>query len=111
MEINKNDLLHGAVVGTIAGVSVALGGAVKDAPHEGFKPVTFFRSPTVGMVAGILIKISDPKIDDKSLFFASIGLERFIVESWKILRVKIPSKFEIGEWGSERPVKVLKKNE
>lgn len=108
MNIEKKDVFRGAIVGAMAGVSVGLGGAVKDAPHEGFKPVTFFRSPIVATIAGIMIKLSDPKIDDKSLFFASIGLERFIVESWKIIRVKIPSKFEYGEWGNKRPLKVNK---
>jgi hypothetical protein len=40
--------------GFLAGLLCALGGSVKDAPYEGFKPHIFVRSPIVGTLAGVL---------------------------------------------------------
>jgi len=93
----------GAGVGLLAGITVAIGGAIKDVPLEGFKPVTFLRSPVVGAIVGAIIAGFFPKTSKPVLFLASIGAERAVVETWKIVRVQIPGKFTHGEWGMNRP--------
>ena len=40
--------------GLLAGFLCACGGAWKDTPYEGFKPITFLRSIWVGAIAGVL---------------------------------------------------------
>lgn len=88
----------GLMIGALAGVLVGLAGARKDAPYEGFKIETFWRSPVVGAVAGVLVAHS-VKSDKKGLFLGSIAVERMIVEGYKLLRAQKPGKFEFGEWG------------
>ena len=88
----------GLIVGVIAGFLVGLAGATKDAPFEGFKINTFWRSPVVGAVVGALLN-NVLKTDKKGLFLATIGGERAVVEAYKIIRVQKPGKFDIGEWG------------
>ena len=95
--------LRGAVIGGLAGLAVAFGGAIKDAPYEGFKGKTFWRSPIIGAFWGHLLE-EKYKLDNVPLFFATIGLERATVEAYKLFRalVKkdyIPGKFVYGEWG------------
>lgn len=91
----------GAITGFFAGLAVAIGGAIKDAPIEGFKPITFMRSPIVGTIVGAVIHPTfKPKIP--VTFLATIGGERIVVETWKVIRAKAPSKFEIGEYGKPR---------
>lgn len=85
----------GLLVGAAAGLAVAIGGAVKDGPHEGFKPLTFARSPVIGMVVGAFM----PPLGIPAVFLATIGVERATVESYKLLRAKVPGKFTYGEWG------------
>ena len=98
----SKELISGAIIGFFAGLAVAIGGAVKDAPIEGFKPVTFMRSPVVGTIVGAIIK---PSFHTKAIptFLATIGGERIVVETYKVIRAKVPSKFEIGEWGVTKP--------
>ncbi len=77
--------------GWLAGILCALGGALKDAPHEGFKPHVFVRSPIVGTLAGAL---SLALTTDFFLAFVFAGYaERCVVEGWKILRQRRPGKF------------------
>lgn len=98
-----NKTLKGAIVGFIAGLSVAIGGAIKDAPLEGFKPLTFMRSPVVGTLVGAIINTVRETKSTPVLYLADIGAERIVVESYKVIRNQIPSKFVHGEWGMERP--------
>jgi len=51
-----NDVAIGAFVGFLAGLAVAIGGAIKDSPNEGFKLLTFIRSPLIGMVEGAILQ-------------------------------------------------------
>jgi len=97
-------ILIGAVVGLAAGSLVALGGAIKDAPMEGFKTRTFFRSPLIGTIVGAIIRAIYPKANIPLVFLGTIGGERIVVETIKIVRVQIPGKFIHGEWGMKRPV-------
>ena len=83
-------MLTNILMGGLAGLVCALGGAIKDSPHEGFKPATFMRSPLVGLVAGAC---SIPFTSHPILAFVFAGyLERFAVEGWKILRCQVPGK-------------------
>jgi hypothetical protein len=80
-----------AAMGLIAGTLCALGGALKDSPYEGFKPLTFLRSPLVGLAAAF---VAVPLTDNPLLILAVAGsVERLVVEGWKILRRQKPGKF------------------
>ena len=90
--------------GFLAGLLCALGGTVKDAPYEGFKPRSFVRSPIVGTLAGA---VSFFLTRDFFLALAFSGyVERCCVEGWKIMRAKRPGKFDNGEWGKPQPVQI-----
>ena len=85
------------LAGLCAGIMTACGGSVKDAPYEGFKPLTFFRSPLVGLFCGWLTHYFTHEF---VIAFACSGyFERIVVEGWKIIRCKKPGKFDVGEWG------------
>ncbi len=77
--------------GVIAGLLTALGGAVKDAPYEGFKPATFMRSILVGAGTGLASSLVTGN------FYVALAvsgyLERVMVEGFKILRQRKPGKF------------------
>lgn len=88
----------GIIYGGLAGLLVGLAGATKDAPYEGFKMNTFWRSPLVGVIAGVIVA-STTKGDKARLFLGAIAVERMIVEGYKLLRAQKPGKFEFGEWG------------
>lgn len=89
----------GLSVGFAAGLSVAIGGAIKDAPYEGFNLLVFVRSPIIGAMVGWAIATHLHVVEPAPLFLASIGAERIVVESYKLLRVQKPGKFTFGEWG------------
>ena len=91
--------INGLTGGLIAGSLVAIGGALKDSPYEGFKPQTFIRSPLVGAVVGSVLADRYKFRDLPLLILAVIGGERIVVETWKIIRSQTPGKFEFGEWG------------
>lgn len=86
--------LSGTIIGLSIGISVALGGGYKDGFFEGFDSFKFFRSPIVSMLAGFLIsfKVQFPFF----ILFASLGLERMIVEFYKgFLKANyVPGKFK-----------------
>lgn len=86
-------------MGLAAGLAVGIGGSIKDAPFEGFKLLTFFRSPVVGLLVGWVIESQLHVTDPKALFLATIGGERIVVEGYKLWRVQMPGKFIWGEWG------------
>lgn len=90
--------------GALSGTLVALGGALKDAPYEGFKPRTFLRSPVVALGVGGFIAafFAEQAWTFPTLLLAIVGGERCVVEFWKILRAKKPGKFEVGEWGRSK---------
>ena len=68
------------------GCIVALGGAYKDAPFEGFKPLKFQRSGTVlAVLSPIFYSLADPEnpLPLGFLIYMNGGLERFSVEYYK----------------------------
>jgi hypothetical protein len=80
-------------MGFLAGTITSLGGALKDCPYEGFYPLKFFRSITVGTLGGItsIYFTGNPIL----AFTFAIGFERMIVECYKIIRAQRPGKFDL----------------
>ena len=97
------DYFEAGLTGFLAGLCVACGGSIKDAPYEGFKSFTFLRSPVIGLFAGLILYHLFRIKNFVVLFLAVIGLERVIVELFKLYRAVTkgykPGKFIFGEWG------------
>ena len=86
-------LVPSAFVGLIVGTIIAIGGAWKDAPKEGFQLLKFFRSPSMTLVAAVALSmLTDSYLQ---IAVAAIGYERAAVETWKTLltRETPPGKF------------------
>lgn len=101
-------MLLNLLMGLAAGTLCALGGAIKDSPHEGFKPETFMRSPLLGIATGAL---TIPFTHHWFVAFCVAGyLERVCVEGWKIVRRQTPGKhaWTYSEWpwmwAGQRPI-------
>ena len=102
--MDSDELLESAVLGFLAGLVVAICGALKDAPYEGFDMATFLRSPLIGAVEAPIIASFFPDAPSELIFLSTIATERVTVEAYKIARAKmgvyVPAKFtEVGEWG------------
>ena len=97
------DSVKGAVLGAVAGLLVALGGAIKDAPYEGFEAVKFARSPVIGALCGAFLGDVFRDDSDPLIFLSSMACERIVVEMYKVIRAMggsyVPMKFIYGEWG------------
>ena len=70
-------VLVGAAVGTI----VAIGGAWKDAPKEGFETLKFFRSPATTIVYALLLSFFTDSL--LQIAVAALGFERATSETYK----------------------------
>lgn len=70
-----------AFVGLAAGLIIAIGGAWKDAPKEGFDPVKFMRSPAMTLACALLLS----RLTNSHLLAAvgAIGYERATAETYK----------------------------
>jgi len=99
-------MLEEAAIGAFTGLLVAIGGAVKDAPYEGFNAAKFIRSPIIGAVEAPIIAAKLNVTNPVLLSLATIGTERATVETYKLIRAKagdyIPGKFIHGEWGKPK---------
>jgi hypothetical protein len=75
------NLGRAAIVGFVIGIIIAIGGAWKDAPKEGFELLKFFRSPTMTVVLALVMS----RFTDSYLLLtvAAIGFERAIIETYK----------------------------
>jgi hypothetical protein len=85
--------LRASLVGLVVGAIVALGGAWKDAPTEGFDRRKFFRSPLLTVAfALVLAQLTDSYLQ---LAIAAIGYERATAETYKkfFFPAKPPGKF------------------
>jgi hypothetical protein len=70
-----------ALVGLAVGLIIALGGAWKDAPKEGFDPLKFFRSPGMTVLFALLLsRLTDSYLEAT---VAAIGYERATAETYK----------------------------
>lgn len=101
-------MLTNIVMGGAAGMLCAIGGAIKDSPHEGFKFATFWRSPLIGLACGA---VTIPLTPHPLIAFLCAGyLERVSVEGWKIVRRQTPGKhsWKYSEWpwmwAGQRPI-------
>jgi hypothetical protein len=74
-------LARATVVGLAVGGIIAIGGAWKDAPTEGFDPIKFLRSPCLT----VLFTIGLGTLTDQYLLIAvaAIGYERAMAETYK----------------------------
>jgi len=95
----------GLIWGTVGGLGIAICGAWKDAPIEGFEPSKFLRSPFVGALWGLLFSVFTT--DYALLLFACIGAERMTVEFYKTFVLKKHGKFsaltpQFPEWLEKR---------
>ena len=93
-----------ASAGMLVGSLTAIGGAVKDAPYEGFDFSTFMRSPVLTGLWAVILGEMFPKVPVLPVALAAVGAERLTVELYKIARTTqetyVAGKFRIGEWGS-----------
>jgi hypothetical protein len=79
---------HVALAALAMGSVVALGGAWKDAPKEGFDTLKFFRSPGMTVVFALLLsRLTDSHLEAT---VAAIGYERAAAETYKTFF--LPSK-------------------
>lgn len=99
IRIRDKDYGRAAIVGFLSGLSVAITGAIKDAPYEGFDPVKFIRSPIVGAIEGPALLKGFGEMHPLLLYFSTIATERLTVEAYKLARAQMPGKFVNGEWG------------
>lgn len=84
-------MLPNILAGLLGGLIVAIGGAVKDSPHEGFQPLTFVRSIWVAGIGGVLSTLVTK--DFLPALCVAVCFERLSVEGYKIVRGKTPGKF------------------
>jgi len=98
-----------AAIGAVSGLLVAIGGAIKDAPYEGFNLTKFIRSPIIGSIEAPVISTVFKDTHPVLLGMATIATERLTVETYKLIRAKTgqytPAKFIYGEWGVPKPRK------
>ena len=70
-----------ALLGFAVGAIIAVGGAWKDAPKEGFQPLKFFRSPCMTAAFALLLGYLTDSYLQATV--AAIGFERATVEMYK----------------------------
>ncbi|MBC8088797.1 MAG: hypothetical protein H7Z40_16145, partial [Phycisphaerae bacterium] len=81
MSGNFGTMLHAAIAGLVAGLIIAVGGAWKDAPIEGFEYLKFWRSPALTVLFAVLLF---PLTGNAMLAgIAAIGYERAASENYK----------------------------
>ena len=98
IEININKIYLTLIIGFL----IALGGMLKDAPHEGFDKIKFFRSPLVSIIIGLIINLLFPDLFGKFFLLSIAGGERIISEFYKkIFRGRVPGKFKQKEFSSK----------
>jgi hypothetical protein len=94
-------LLIACAIGFLSGLHTSTWGMYKDAPHEGFGWLRYFRSAIVGAImGGIACLIARPRLDTPAALVAFFGvtyvLERGVIEFWKtFLRTEDQSKYFI----------------
>lgn len=101
-------IFSGLAWGLLAGFAIALGGAWKDAPMEGFFPYKFFRSPIVAGIWGLVFSLFT---DNYSfILFSCVGAERMTTELYKtFVKKSVPGKFKAshplyGDWIIKRKI-------
>jgi len=73
--------MRSALAGLVVGTIIAVGGAWKDAPSEGFDALKFFRSPCLTVLFALLLsQVTDSYLQ---IAVAAIGYERAAAETYK----------------------------
>jgi hypothetical protein len=96
----------GMGVGLFGGFMEAIGGSWKDAPFEKFFPLKFFRSPTAGLLWGLILSLKQTNLG--ILFIAILGADRMIIELYKgFIKGMKSGKFKtagivFADWGKKR---------
>ena len=102
-------MLKEAAIGAVSGLLVAIGGAIKDAPYEGFSFTKFIRSPIIGAIEAPITSTAFKDTHPVLLGMATIATERLTIESYKLIRAQTgdytPGKFIYGEYGKPKPQK------
>lgn len=92
-----------ATAGMLVGTLTAIGGAMKDAPYEGFDFSTFMRSPVLTGLWAVILGEIFPDVSVLPVALAAIGAERLTVELYKLGRTRqrnyVAAKHRVGEWG------------
>ena len=70
-----------AIVGLVAGTIIAIGGAWRDAPMEGFDAVKFLRSPLIALAVAVALSWFTDSYFQMTV--AAIGYERAVAETYK----------------------------
>ncbi len=86
IDVSVESFFWFAVTAYGTGLLVSLGGAYKDAPFEGFKPLKFQRSGVVlAVLSPLFFFLNDPEspVSLGFLIYMNGGLERFAVEYYK----------------------------
>ncbi|MBI4034180.1 MAG: hypothetical protein HY378_01370 [Candidatus Brennerbacteria bacterium] len=102
-------LFVGLFWGAIGGLANSIGGALKDAPLEGFAPLKFWRSTVMAGLWGAIFSFftSHPSL----LLLASVGAERMTIEFYKTfiegrahskLRAARDSKILFPDWDKKK---------
>jgi len=94
----ESAILTGFLWGAIGGFFISIGGALKDAPMEGFEPIKFWRSAFIAGMWGMIFSFFTNNYS--LLVFASIGAERMTVELYKTFIVgRAHSKLKAARGG------------
>lgn len=114
MKESTKYLIRDAGIGVVSGLLVALGGAIKDSPYEGFEWQKFVRSPAIGAVEAPIIGRAFKEPHPVLIGLATVACERLTVETYKLARAKagqyMPGKFEHGEWGISKKMTASSKH-
>ena len=106
--------MDGIIYGFILGLLEASFGAWKDTLFEAFSWRKFIRSPIIAtLCASILRVLLFPNAHWLLIGTSAVGLERTIVEAWKAMFRKPPSKFSLTDrdigWLRKKSSRILSK--
>jgi membrane associated rhomboid family serine protease len=96
-----SNVLAAAVIGVMSGLHAACWGMYKDAPHEGFSPLTYSRSAvlglTIGAALGLIVPVDAASASGAAILFGVIyAIERALAELYKtFFRQQDQSKYAI----------------
>lgn len=81
LDLDWSGLAVAIVVGSVGGWISAFGGAMKDAPYEGFELLKFFRSPAIAAAYGVLLAFFTTNY--LYIFLGAIGYTVGTTETYK----------------------------
>jgi len=109
LDVKIEGFIEFCIVSNCTGLAGAFGGAYKDAPFEGFKPLGFLRTPVVLLLTSPLFYFMGP-VSLGFLIYMNLGLERFIVEYYKTyIQRTMSGKFRSDLQRSKKHIEVREK--